>query len=168
MVGRSRVLSDIAVAFEDAGTIGSDHLQGAQIPGRVEVGMVRMARPCATEPVALSVSPVLLETRMAAWRRLPGILENGPQSRALRNTAGCAAQRPGRASATGPVEWARERPSPSRLDVPQAFQYQHVNPGPVDLAKRLPHQVRNFLEVVLRPSACDCEASLFSEDDSRT
>ena len=64
MVGRSRVLSDSAVDFENAETIGSNHLQGAQVPGRVEVGMVRMAAPYATEPVALSVSPVLLETHM--------------------------------------------------------------------------------------------------------
>ena len=75
MVSRSRVLSDSAVAFEDAETIGSDHLQGAQVPGRVEVRMVRMAARYATEPVALSVSPVPLETRIATSRRLPGILE---------------------------------------------------------------------------------------------
>ena len=73
MVNKSRVLSDIAVAFEDAETIGSDHLQGAQVPGRVEVGVVRMAARYATEPVFLSVSPVPLEARIATLRRLPGI-----------------------------------------------------------------------------------------------
>ena len=57
MVSKSRVLSDMAVAFEDAETIGSDHLEDAQVPGRVEVGMVRMAAPYATEPVSPSVSP---------------------------------------------------------------------------------------------------------------
>ena len=75
MVNKSRVLSDMAVVFEDAETMGSDHLQGAQIPGRVEVGMVRMAAPYATEPLSLSISPVPLETTIAALRRLPGILE---------------------------------------------------------------------------------------------
>ena len=75
MVSKSRVLSDIAVAFEDAETIGSDHLQGAQVPGRIEVGMVRMAARHATEPVTLSVSSVPLEARIATLRRLPRILE---------------------------------------------------------------------------------------------
>ena len=75
MVSKSRVLSDIAVAFEDAETIGSGHFQGAQVAGRVEVGMGRMAAPYATEPVALSVSPAPLETHIATLRRLPGMLE---------------------------------------------------------------------------------------------
>ena len=47
MVSKSHVLSDSAVAFENAETIGSDHLQDTQVPCRVEVGMVGMVRMAA-------------------------------------------------------------------------------------------------------------------------
>ena len=111
MVSKSRVLSEIAVAFEDAETIDSDHLQGTQVPGRVEVGMVRMAARYATEPVALSVSPVPLETHIATLRRLPGMFEAdlNPVFFAILPDA----------LLRGPIEPVRQTPVERRENVPR-------------------------------------------------
>ena len=118
MISKNRVLSDMAVAFEDAETIGSDHLQGAQVPGRVEVGMVRMAARHAKEPVSLSVSPVPLEARIATLRRLPGTLETDHNPVLLAILPDALLRGPVEPVRQAPVETARERPSPARLDVP--------------------------------------------------
>lgn len=74
MVNKSRVLSDMAVALEDAETIGSDRLQESQVARRVDIGMRRMSAEDARKPPSLATPPVPLETAIAALRRLPGIL----------------------------------------------------------------------------------------------
>ena len=88
----------------------------------VEIGMGLMTAEDARKPFSLATSPVPLETAIAALRRFPGVLllHDDPRFLAmLPNTLLRGFIEP---VGQTPVEATGERPSSSRLDVPELFE----------------------------------------------